>query len=332
MSERRLDMRVHEPSHVGRARALAVEAAKRAGLSEDAVGQVALAASELASNLVKHAVDGMLLARHAPGRLDLVTVDRGPGMRDPKRCLADGFSTAGSMGTGMGAIRRSADFFDLYSLRGKGAAVLARWLEGGAEPGAAGLVLPAPGESACGDGWRVVDDGRRVTAVLVDGSGHGEAAEAAAASALRVVDESPFVRPLDVLELMRERIAQTRGAAAAVVRIDREAEMLHFAGVGNIVVKVHEPGAEHGVQLVSSPGIVGHRSQRHRPVETVREWTAETMVIMNTDGISQRWSLADWPGVRAADPLLLSALILWQANRLRDDAGVLVLAGNGGGR
>ncbi|WP_086822410.1 ATP-binding protein [Allokutzneria sp. NRRL B-24872] len=332
MSERRLDMRVNEPSHVGRARALAVEAAKRAGLSEDSVGQVALAASELASNLVKHAVDGMLLAQHAPGRLNLVTVDRGPGMRDPKRCLTDGFSTAGSMGTGMGAIRRAADFFDLYSLRDKGTAVLARWLEGGADAGAAGIVLPAPGESACGDGWRVADDGRRVTAVLIDGSGHGRAAEAAAASALRVVDESPFVRPLDMLELMRERIAQTRGAAAAVVAIDREAGVLRFAGVGNIVVKVHEPGAEHSVQLVSSPGIVGHRAQRHRPVETLREWTTETMVIMNTDGISQRWSLADWPGVRAVDPLLLGALILWQANRLRDDAGVLVLAGNGGGR
>ena len=332
MSERRLDMRVHEPGHVGRARALAVEAAKRAGLTEDKVGRVALAASELAGNLVKHAVEGMLLARHAPGRLDLVTVDRGPGMRDPRRCLVDGFSTAGSMGTGMGAVRRAADFFDLYSLRGKGTAVLARWLEGDVEPGPAGLVLPAPGESACGDGWRVRDDGRTMTAVLVDGSGHGEAAEAAAASALRVVDESPLLPPLDLLEQMRRRIAQTRGAAVAIVRIDRDTGLLRFAGMGNIVVRVHEPGAEHSVQLVSSPGIVGHRAQRHRPVETLRQWTTETMVIMNTDGISQRWSLDDWPGVRAADPLLLGALILWQANRLRDDAGVLVLAGDGGGR
>ncbi|MFB9909173.1 anti-sigma regulatory factor [Allokutzneria oryzae] len=332
MSERRLDMRVHEPSHVGRARALATEAAQRAGLGESTVERVALGASELASNLVKHATDGMLLVRHSPGRLDLVTVDRGPGMRDPRRCLVDGFSTAGSMGTGLGAARRAADTFDLYSLRGKGTAVLARWLEAPAEPGPVGLTLPAPGESACGDGWAVRGgaDEDVLTAVLVDGSGHGEAAEAAAASALRVVEEHPEALPLDLLELMGVRIAPTRGAAVAVVHIDRATRVLRFAGTGNIVVRVHEPGVERAVQLVSSPGIVGHRAQRHRPVETLRQWTADSMVIMNTDGINQRWSLADWPGVRAHDPLVLSALILWQANRLRDDAGVLVLGGTGG--
>ena len=48
-------------------------------------------------------------------RLDVLALDRGPGMSDVDRCLADGYSTAGSPGTGLGAIGRLADQFDIYS-------------------------------------------------------------------------------------------------------------------------------------------------------------------------------------------------------------------------
>ena len=47
-------------------------------------------------------------------------------MSDVGRCLEDGFSTAGSLGTGFGAVQRQADRFGVYSRPGVGTAVLAR--------------------------------------------------------------------------------------------------------------------------------------------------------------------------------------------------------------
>ena len=50
----------------------------------------------------------------------------GPGIVDLNKALADGHSTSGTAGTGLGAIRRSADVFAVSSRGGRGTAVLAR--------------------------------------------------------------------------------------------------------------------------------------------------------------------------------------------------------------
>ena len=43
------------------------------------------------------------------------------------RCLTDGYSTAGTPGTGLGAVRRLANEFDIYSAPGEGTIVMARF-------------------------------------------------------------------------------------------------------------------------------------------------------------------------------------------------------------
>src|SRR4051812_19083356 len=103
---------VTESSQVSAARFEARELADRAGFDETDVHRVGLVATELATNLVKHATDGVLLIRitasSPDGEIELLSIDRGPGIYDVGRCLSDGHSTAGSPGTGLGAIRRLA--------------------------------------------------------------------------------------------------------------------------------------------------------------------------------------------------------------------------------
>src|ERR1700691_642618 len=96
--------------------------------------KLALAVTEAASNLHKHARDGSLLLcvnrdAEAPG-IELVTIDAGPGVRDVGAAMRDGHSTAGTLGIGLGAIRRLADFSDLYSVPGHGTALVARFWPG----------------------------------------------------------------------------------------------------------------------------------------------------------------------------------------------------------
>src|ERR1700691_431675 len=151
--------------------------------------QLALAVTEAASNLHKHAEQGSLLlaiGRDAdPPGIVLVTIDAGPGLPDVGAAWRDGHSTSGTLGIGLGAIRRLADFCDLYSVPGRGTALVARFWPA-PPPGPvryAGLVRPITGETECGDVFGAAQTASGVTGVLCDGLGHGPLAASAATEA-----------------------------------------------------------------------------------------------------------------------------------------------------
>ncbi len=114
-----LHVPVLDSSRVSEARRAIGMLAGELRLSEADAGRAQIVASELANNLLRHARDGFLVARalqDSEGRgLEIAAIDRGPGM-DLERCLTDGFSTGGTPGTGLGAVRRLSDSFDAYSL------------------------------------------------------------------------------------------------------------------------------------------------------------------------------------------------------------------------
>ena len=94
--------------------------AERARMRESELGRVPLIVTELATNLLLHATGGeiiirMLPAEAAPG-LEIVALDRGPGIADLQRCMADGYSGGGTRGCGLGAVRRLSTEFDIYSI------------------------------------------------------------------------------------------------------------------------------------------------------------------------------------------------------------------------
>src|SRR5262245_52957079 len=110
---------VVEPSQPSEARYAARDAAEAVGFGEEDVYRAGLVATELATNLVKHAVGGEMLIRSVRprpvGEIELTALDRGPGIDELSRSLADGHSTAGTAGTGLGAVQRLADTFDIHS-------------------------------------------------------------------------------------------------------------------------------------------------------------------------------------------------------------------------
>src|ERR1700752_4532740 len=152
---------VRDPSEVPEARRRGAGPARRKGLAPDVEARIALVTTELATNLLKHAAEGIVAINEftdADGSgIELLALDKGPGMADVARCLVDGFSTAGSPGNGLGAVARVSDRYAIYSRPGIGTAVRARVLATSAGPPPApeiGVVIDTyPGESVCGDGW-----------------------------------------------------------------------------------------------------------------------------------------------------------------------------------
>ena len=318
-------LRVEDPSAAAACRGAALTLAGRLDFPEARTDQLTLAVTEAASNLHKHASQGSMLLRIArhdgrPG-IEMVTIDAGPGFRDAGAALRDGHSTSGSLGIGLGAIRRLADFCDLYSVPGHGTTLVARFWPT-PHPGAvpyAGLVRPITGETECGDVFGAVEADGRLTGVLCDGLGHGPLAATAAMEAVAAVLEDPAGEPAVLVERAHRRIAHTRGGALAVVRAAGQAVL--FAGLGNVAAVILADGTRKG--MLSVPGIAGHQARTIRQFE----YTAPpgAAIILHSDGISGRWDPSALPGLNARDPLVVAAALLAQAGSRRDDAGVLVL-------
>lgn len=119
--------------HIGRARRRARRAAHLLGLDRVPSERVALAATELASNLVRHGGGGLLIVRQIAHRereeqvgIELEARDEGPGIPDLAAALRDGFSTAGTLGSGLPGVQRLMDEFTISSAPGQGTRVIAR--------------------------------------------------------------------------------------------------------------------------------------------------------------------------------------------------------------
>lgn len=93
---------------------------------------ISAAISELARNCISFATGGEIriaqLERNGRQGLEIVADDVGPGIHDPDLVLVDGYSTSGRPGTGLAALRRAMDSFEMHSHVGVGTRItLQKW-------------------------------------------------------------------------------------------------------------------------------------------------------------------------------------------------------------
>lgn len=314
-------------SAVGTARRAAMALGRTLGFSEERVAEVGIAVTEAATNHLKHARTGVIALRRlryeGDGGVEFVAADAGPGMRQVAESAVDGRSTTGTLGIGLGAIRRLATRSDIHSLPGQGTVLVATFWDGPAPEDRgdfAGLTRPMTGEDVCGDAYAGRRHGETTVLLLVDGLGHGPLAAGAAHAAVALFGTLDETDPAAVIQRLHAGISHTRGVAAAVATIERSAGRLRYAGVGNISGTLVHPEGRNG--LISHPGIVGHQTRTVR--EVALPLPPESLVVMHSDGVTDRWNLADYPGLRHHDPLVVGATLLRDAAIRRDDASVLV--------
>ena len=322
-------VRAENSSAVGTVRRMAVDLAEASGFDAERTGQTAVAVTEAVSNLVKHAVEGVVMVRSQPvdpAVVELVAIDRGPGMPDVARALRDGYSTSGTLGIGMGAMARISSWYDVHSLPGKGTVLVMHFAATdapGSAPHASGLSRPIGEEMVSGDSFAIAATGDaatpETTVLLCDGLGHGELAAQASRTAVELFLRAAGDEPLATLERLHRGLGHTRGGAVAVARI--RATSVSYAGLGNISGWIATAEGRRG--MVSVPGIAGHQARSIRQFEY--ELPAGAVVVLHSDGLSSRWDPQLMPGLAARDPLLIAAALLAAAGLHRDDAGVLVL-------
>jgi anti-sigma regulatory factor (Ser/Thr protein kinase) len=321
---------IGDSSEVAPARRGVHALAARLGFDAENAGRAALVATELGTNLLKHGGGGELLVQKIleGGHLglELLGLDKGPGMQDIAQCLRDGYSTGGSPGTGLGAIERLSQHFEIFSRPGQGTAVLARlwpdWRVPPAGPLQIGsVVVPKPGETECGDSWCYQERAAGVLVAAIDGLGHGLGASQAANEACRVF-QMEMHRPAGrLMQMLHEALRPTRGAAVTLLDVDWDAGRATSVAVGNVTAAMIN-----GTQvkrIAADNGIVGHVISR--PRELQHECRPETIFVLHSDGLTSSWQPDRYPGLMQHHPALIAGVLYRDCKRGRDDSLVVVL-------
>jgi anti-sigma regulatory factor (Ser/Thr protein kinase) len=322
-----------DSSSTAEARRVGARMAAMLGLNETKAGEAAIVIMESARNAVVYGGGGQLVLSGTKSkyetRLDILALDKGPGIKDLTQALQDGYSTGGTPGTGLGAIRRIADAFDIFT-NVKGTAVFARIAQPETSPShkepmeIMGVATPIQSEIACGDSmaWELNPD--RCIVLVVDGLGHGLQAAEAADEAVRIFRLYSGQPPADIMSRLHDALKKTRGAAAAVAEIRPQTGTLTYAGVGNIAGSILSNTLSRS--LISHNGTLGHVMARVQEFKVA--WPRDGILIMHSDGLQSRWDLSKYSGILAKQPALIAGVLLRDFRRERDDASVLVMKGS----
>jgi len=320
---------VTESSQIGQARRAAVRLAELAEFPENKRGEVAIIATELATNLSRYGKDGRFFLQSVQqpdaSYVQMLAVDRGPGIADVPRSMQDGVSTGGTSGNGLGTVRRMSDVFDIYSSIDQGTTVLARVARphrtrrSAADFQWAVISTSAPGETVCGDAWRVAEEDGTLTVLVADGLGHGPLAAEAANRATTLFETTPHTDLAAFCDRAHVALNGSRGAAVAIAHI--ASGRLAYAGVGNIAGTLI--GDEKSRGLSSQNGTVGVTVRRGRAF--TYDWPPRGVLVMHSDGLTNRWSLSAYRGLASRHPAVIAGVLHRDCLRGRDDATVVVV-------
>lgn len=287
----------------------------------------------MVTNLIKHSnlKDSTFIAQRAIVKgsvvMELISIDKGPGINSIPESMRDGFSTAGSSGSGLGSISRMSDSFDIYSQKETGTVILSRIFadkvmteKGRTKFNLGAFCIPKPGEEANGDKWSYIEHSDRFLILTADGLGHGiDAAKASGEAVLGFEDNSNL--PIDeIMHLLHLRLRPTRGAAVALTEIIPSKKIVRFCSIGNISGSILTDSSIKN--MISYNGIVGHENRKIHVNEY--PWPDGAVLLLYSDGIVSRWSLDKYPGLLRKQLPVVAAVFYRDFQRGNDDLSVIL--------
>ncbi|SNT20959.1 Anti-sigma regulatory factor (Ser/Thr protein kinase) [Granulicella rosea] len=326
---------IEHPTQVAAARRAVHRLGERLGFDEETVARAEIVVAELANNILQHATHGQILLSASPSRdgarsdaIQIVAIDKGPGIASIERAQLDGYSTGSTPGLGLGASQRQAQSFGIFSELGKGVVAAASVSPAASlSRGDDTVVLCTAllGESVNGDSWATRTVSGRDLYLLVDGLGHGilanEASSLATQLFLQGLETRPGIGLAELLQQMHGPMHATRGAAIAIVAVDRATRVATCCGIGNIsCVLVALDNTTRS--MVSHNGTLGHQMRRLQ--EFQYPFDPGTLLIMHSDGLSTHWKMSQYPRLVHGAPATIAGVLYRDAIRGRDDATILV--------
>lgn len=330
---------VSKKFQIGIARREVCQFAKKIGFTEKNIAEIAIVVTELAENLVTHkAINGKIIYssfKNEKGHgIQLISKDDGPGISNIEAVMEDGYSTKGSLGFGLGAIKRLMSDFELSSNNGIekkliGTKIVTRkYVPQKRETYQDDAIRTHFGiftrsrfdEEYNGDGYFLKYFDGKTLAVVIDGLGHGINASEATVKAQQSLAEN-YDKPLSIIiGDLHERLKKTRGVAISLALINDAKCVLEYLGIGNVLTKQFNQKVSK--TYVNYNGTVGHVLGSFRVLEY--PWTKGSVLIMTSDGISSNYEPQNISVFWDKNPIIIANSILKNYGRTIDDATVLV--------
>lgn len=310
---------------------------QRLGFPERKRENMLLVASEMISNLIKHAGgSGLIQVWQQPGPvLDILALDYGPGIANLEHAQKDGYSSVNTLGKGLGSIHRLSDESYIYTQpanatgvkKWNGALFLARFYPGSTET--KGQVSPKlevglfsrslSDDRYNGDRIYLHQTNGKLRWLHLDGLGHGEQAQAATA------DLAPHLAhceaPDALLTAIDRQLKDTRGAVAIACEIDLIGRTFNIVGVGDM--HAHIMDGDDMQDLSFAPGILG--KEHKSPAPFTRNFGKRCLVITCTDGIRRNWDVSNFTGLFQQHPQIIAYTLGNIMGRISDDQSLCIV-------
>lgn len=303
------------------------------GFTAHRAGETDIIISELTSNLIKYAGSGELLYRISNQDekkfLEIYCLDNGTGIDNVVKIMNDGYSSANTLGHGLGAINRLSNQFDIYSIRNWGTVQYVKIGENLLIPPVvslknfvyAAIQVNCPGERVCGDGYYVKHIPGGFQVFVGDGLGHGINAQEAVELAIRTFKISKETDPVELLRDIHNEVKKSRGLVATIATVDYKTGMWNICGIGNISTRIYY-GLENKTYTPYN-GIIGHNIPRTLN-STSLPYQKHQMLVMHSDGLKTRWSLNDLPSILKHEPAVIAAALYKGNVRGNDDTTIFI--------
>lgn len=107
--------------------------AKEIGFGTVDQARITTAISELARNIYLYAQNGQIciekITEMNKDGVKVTAYDNGPGIKDLRKVMEDGYTTSGGLGAGLPGVKRLMDEFSIDSTLGEGTTIIAvKWL------------------------------------------------------------------------------------------------------------------------------------------------------------------------------------------------------------
>ena len=344
---RQIVIPINENYHVGIAIRKVSKLAEELGFSEIELSEISIVVSELANNLIKHeAIEGKiicsLIEEGTEKLIQIISEDKGPGISNVETVMEDGYSTNGSLGIGLGAIKRLMSDFRITSNidNVKPARYNNNWSQIGTKiitkkylsqrediannsqrRTKFGIFSRSKyGEKYNGDTYFLKHFEDKAIAAVIDGLGHGQAASEASTIARLYLVEN-YKKPLDVIiNGLHERLKGTRGVVISIALIDDKEGVLEYVGIGNVLTRIFNSTTP--INPVKYSGCLGYILRNFRVFRY--PWIKGNIIIMTSDGISERYVTNKYPNFFKKHPIIIASTILKEYGKAHDDATILV--------
>jgi negative regulator of sigma-B (phosphoserine phosphatase) len=182
------------------------------------------------------------------------------------------------------------------------------------------LIRPCMGERVSGDAVVVRPLEHGLFAAIIDVLGHGPDAHELTLVIEAFLDQHAAADVGSLIARLHQRLKGTRGAAVGLCAVDSAAGSVDYAGIGN--TSLRRFGACE-TRLVSHDGVLGQNMRT--PLLQSMKLEPGDLITLYTDGVSDRFTAAEYPGLLSHAPKDVVRIILDRFGKDHDDSACIAI-------